>query len=103
MANDTMQLTLGGTDANLGRHAVKMREPEAPADAPEYVMQVVLGSLQFSDACLRLYGHPQLLAVAEAVNGADFTGARRCSVSRAAACIPPKRFMTKPVYPGAHA
>jgi ectoine hydroxylase-related dioxygenase (phytanoyl-CoA dioxygenase family) len=33
----------------------------------------VLGSLQFSDACLRVYGHPRLLAVAEAVNGPDFT------------------------------
>ncbi len=32
----------------------------------------MLGSLQFSDACLRLYGHPQLLAVAAAVNGDDF-------------------------------
>ncbi len=36
-------------------------------------MQLVLGSLQFSEACLRVYGHPQLLAVARAVNGDDFT------------------------------
>lgn len=64
---------LGGTDANQGRHPVKMSEPKAPADAPEYVLQLLLGSLQFSDACLRLYGHPQLLAVAAAINGPDFT------------------------------
>ena len=50
-----------------------MKELEPPDGAPEYVMQVVLGSLQFSEACLRVYGHPQLLAVAESINGPDFT------------------------------
>ena len=50
-----------------------MIEPTPPPGAPDHVVQLVLGSLQFSDACLRLYGHPELLAVAEAVNGADFT------------------------------
>jgi hypothetical protein len=64
---------IGGTDAAHGRHPVKMLEPHAPAGAPEWVVQLVLGSLQFSDACLRVYGHPDLLAVAEAVNGPDFT------------------------------
>ena len=64
---------IGGTDASYGRHPVKMIEPEPAADAPDYVMQIVLGSLQFSEACLRVYGHPQLLAVAEAINGPDFT------------------------------
>jgi hypothetical protein len=64
---------LGGTSFAHGRHPVKMVEPTPPKDAPEYVLQLVLGSLQFSDACLRLYGHPQLLAVAAAVNGEDFT------------------------------
>jgi hypothetical protein len=64
---------LGGTSFANGRHPVKMNEPTPPQEAPEYVMQLVLGSLQFSDACLRLYGHPQLLAVAEAINGKDFT------------------------------
>jgi hypothetical protein len=63
----------GGTDANYGRHPVKMLEPDAPSDAPDYVMHVLLGTLQHSDACLRLYGHPQLLAVAAAINGPDFT------------------------------
>ncbi len=63
---------LGGTERANGRHPVKMIEPEAPADAPAHVIQLILGSLQFSDACLRLYGHPQLLAVAAEINGEDF-------------------------------
>lgn len=62
----------GGTDANNGRHPVKMTEPKAPSDAPDYVMQLLLGPLQFSPAHLRLYGHPQLLAVAASVHGDDF-------------------------------
>jgi hypothetical protein len=62
----------GGTDANRGRHPVKMSEPQAPTDAPEYVMQLLLGSLQFSPAHLRLYGHPQLLAAAASIHGDDF-------------------------------
>ncbi len=64
---------IGGTDRNHGRHPAKMVEPKPADDAPEYVVQLVLGSLQFSPACLRLYGHPQLLAVAAAINGDDFT------------------------------
>ena len=64
---------LGGTSFAHGRHPVKMIEPAPPRGAPEHVVQLVLGSLQFSDACLRLYGHPQLLKVAEAINGKDFT------------------------------
>lgn len=64
---------LGGTDASYGRHEAKMIEPDAPADAPDHVLQVIHGSLQFSDACLRVYGHPGLLKMAEAINGPDFT------------------------------
>jgi hypothetical protein len=63
---------LGGTDVNYGRHPVKMAEPDAPKDAPDYVLQLIHGSLQHSEACLRLYGHPGLLAVAEAIHGPDF-------------------------------
>jgi hypothetical protein len=62
----------GGTAAAGGRHPVKMFEPQAAADAPKDVVYLILGSLQFSDAHLRLYGHPDLLAVAAAVNGDDF-------------------------------
>ena len=62
----------GGTDANRGRHPVKMSEPTVPDDAPEYLMQLLLGTLQFSPAHLRLYGHPQLLAAAASIHGDDF-------------------------------
>ncbi|NIP15565.1 MAG: phytanoyl-CoA dioxygenase [Pseudomonadales bacterium] len=63
---------LGGTDKANGRHPAKMFEPEPAADAPRFVCQLVLGSLQFSDACLRIYAHPQLLKVSAAINGDDF-------------------------------
>jgi hypothetical protein len=62
----------GGTDFANGRHPVKMFEPTASAQAPEEIVYLILGSLQFSEACLRVYGHPRLLAVAAAVNGDDF-------------------------------
>ncbi len=64
---------LGGTNAAHGRHPAKMFEPRPPAEAPEWVIQLFLGSLQFSEACLRVYGHPDMLRVAEAINGPDFT------------------------------
>ncbi|MBS0223926.1 MAG: phytanoyl-CoA dioxygenase family protein [Proteobacteria bacterium] len=62
----------GGTDLANGRHPVKMYEPPAAADAPKEVVYLILGSLQFSEAALRVYGHPGLLAVAAAINGPDF-------------------------------
>src|SRR5690606_1193671 len=62
----------GGTDFANGRHPVKMYEPQAAGDAPEEIVYLILGSLQFSEAALRVYGHPGLLAVAVAVNGDDF-------------------------------
>lgn len=62
----------GGTDFANGRHPVKMLEPQAAADAPAHIVYLILGSLQFSEAALRVYGHPGLLAMAAAVNGEDF-------------------------------
>ncbi len=62
----------GGTDLASGRHPVKMSEPEAAVDAPQEIVYLILGDLQFSEACLRAYGHPQLLAVAAQINGEDF-------------------------------
>ena len=62
----------GGTALANGRHPVKMFEPTAAADAPKEVVYLILGSLQFSEACLRVYGHPGLLRVAAAINGEDF-------------------------------
>ena len=35
-------------------------------------MQLLDGNLHLMDSCLRLYGHPSLLGIAEAINGADF-------------------------------
>ena len=63
---------LGGTELANGRHQVKLFEPEAASDAPQAVPVILLGSLQFSDACLRTYAHPELLKVAESINGEDF-------------------------------
>ena len=62
----------GGTALANGRHPVKMYEPRAADGAPNEVVYLILGSLQFSEAALRVYGHPQLLAVAAAINGPDF-------------------------------
>ncbi len=69
----TLSDPVGGTKQAHGRHPVKMTEPTAAPDAPEEVVFVVHGSLQYSDACLRVYGHPDLLGIAEAINGRDFT------------------------------
>ena len=63
----------GGTDLANGRHPVKMIEPTPAADAPKDIVYLILGALQFSEACLRVYGRPDLLAIAAAANGPDFT------------------------------
>jgi ectoine hydroxylase-related dioxygenase (phytanoyl-CoA dioxygenase family) len=63
---------LGGTELANGRHQIKMFEPEAGAEAPPAAPFILLGSLQFSDACLRTYAHPELLKVTESINGPDF-------------------------------
>ncbi len=61
----------GGTELANGRHPVKMYEPKTEG-LPKEVVFLILGSLQFSEASLRVYGHPGLLAVAAAINGPDF-------------------------------
>jgi hypothetical protein len=63
---------LGGTDKNNGRHPVKMLEARPADDAPEWTVQLLDGNLHLMESCLRLYGHPGLLAVAAAINGDDF-------------------------------
>ena len=63
----------GETEVGNGRYQVKMREPDRPADAPAEVLLQIGGIMQFLDSALRIYAHPQLLAMTEAVNGADFT------------------------------
>ena len=63
---------LGGTEFANGRHQVKLFEPEAATDAPTDIVYLIVGSLQFSEAALRVYGHPQLLEIAAQINGEDF-------------------------------
>ena len=63
---------LGGTAIANGRHQVKLKELQTTENAPEAVPFILLGSLQFSEAALRIYGHPELLKVAAAINGEDF-------------------------------
>lgn len=64
---------LGGTELANGRHQVKLFEPEPDANTPSEAPFILLGSLQHSEACLRVYGHPQLLRIAASINGDDFT------------------------------
>lgn len=63
---------LGGTELANGRHQVKLKELDAADDAPEATPFIILGSLRFSEAALRTYGHPELLKVAACINGEDF-------------------------------
>ena len=63
---------VGGTSASHGRHQSKMTEAVPPRNAPEYVVQTIAGICQLIESGLRLYGHPHLLAIAEAINGPDF-------------------------------
>ncbi len=63
---------VGGTTLNGGRHPSKMAEPVPSDDAPDEIIYMMFGMCQAMDSGLRLYGHPQLLAVAESINGPDF-------------------------------
>jgi hypothetical protein len=63
---------LGGTQLANGRHQVKMFEPEATAETPWHRRLSCSAHFVSQDACLRTYAHPELLRVAEAINGADF-------------------------------
>jgi len=62
----------GGTDLLNGRHLSRMAEPVPDAGAPADVLYLIRGMCQAMESGLRLYGHPQLLTIAEAINGADF-------------------------------
>jgi len=62
----------GGTDKLNGRHPTKMAEAKADSDAPEHVVFLMYGMCMGMPAGLRVYGHPQLLRIAEAINGTDF-------------------------------
>lgn len=62
----------GGTALLGGRHPSQMTQPLPDADAPRDVVFLMRAMCQTMPAGLRLYGNPQLLAIAEAINGADF-------------------------------
>jgi hypothetical protein len=62
----------GGTDVFDGRHPSKMAEPMPDKDAPTYTVLRMRGMCQYMPAGLRVYGHPQLLAIAASINGDDF-------------------------------
>ena len=63
----------GGTDAANGRYETKMSEPAPAKDAPRETIFFISGMCQLMDSCLRHYGNPRLLKVAEEINGPDFT------------------------------
>lgn len=62
----------GGTQDLGGRHPTQMTQPKPDQDAPEEVVLRMYGMCQGVPAALRVYGHPHLLAIAEAINGEDF-------------------------------
>ena len=62
----------GGTDLLNGRHPSKMTEARADGGAPEHVVFLMWGMCMGMPSGLRVYGHPDLLAIAEAINGPDF-------------------------------
>ncbi|MFV0295308.1 MAG: phytanoyl-CoA dioxygenase family protein [Hyphomicrobiaceae bacterium] len=63
---------VGGTEKNNGRHPVKMQEPTLGEGGPEWTISNLDGNLHIMDSCLRLYGHPGILAIAASINGDDF-------------------------------
>ena len=63
---------LGGTTKNKGRHPTPMHEAVPESGSPKWTVQNLHGNLHLMDSTLRLYGHPGLLAVAEAILGSDF-------------------------------
>jgi ectoine hydroxylase-related dioxygenase (phytanoyl-CoA dioxygenase family) len=63
---------LGGTQVANGRSPVRMMEPEPAKGLPAEIPFNLMAPFQFSDAALRVYGHPQLLKIAAAINGEDF-------------------------------
>ena len=62
----------GGTAYGEGRHPSRMTEPTPDHDAPAYVVHRMRGMCQYMPAGLRVYGQPQLLAIAASINGDDF-------------------------------
>ena len=62
----------GGTELLGGRHPAQMSQPVPEQGAPRKVPFVIGSMCQLSNAALRLYGHPDILNIAAAINGEDF-------------------------------
>ena len=62
----------GGTELLNGRHPSNMIQPKPEKNAPEHVVHLMYGSCVAMPAGLRVYGHPELQAVAESINGENF-------------------------------
>lgn len=64
---------LSDNSSPTGRSPTAMTSYTPPAGAPEEICRGGSYYLRFSRPGVRLYGHPKLLAMAEAVNGRGFT------------------------------
>ena len=62
----------GGTEKLNGRHPTQMTQPSGEDKTSEKVVFLMGGMCQIMDSGLRLYGHPDLLAIAASINGDDF-------------------------------
>ncbi len=62
----------GGTKLLNGRHPIQMSQPRPKEGLPEKVVFIMSGMCQTMESGLRLYGHPNLLAIAASINGDDF-------------------------------
>ncbi len=62
----------GGTELLGGRHPTQMTQPLPEQDAPADVVFLMSSMCRAMPSGLRLYGHPQLLEIAAAINGDDF-------------------------------
>lgn len=62
----------GGTELLGGRHPTQMSQPQPAVDAPRKVPFLIGSMCNLSEAALRLYGHPDVLSIAEGINGPDF-------------------------------
>ena len=62
----------GGTELLNGRHPVQMSQPQPSKNLPDKVVHIMSGMCQTMESGLRLYGHPDLLAIAASINGDDF-------------------------------
>ncbi len=66
------------------RQAVGMYEFTPPAHLADKVPTSIFAPLQYSDAMLRLYAHPDLMRISESVNGDDFVPSNEALVFKRA-------------------